>query len=215
MVNVMDTMRIFSTLASGVEGALASDLLLSWTETEHNLDLTDPNVVATQVGDRNLVVRPGVLQPGLRYTFVLTAENPAKPSPASIGGFGMGSLTVEVNTPPSLGTCAISPSTGEALTTTFKVACSGWSDPQHEPLKFSFKYEDSDRVDGATKLLRDATTFPSYSAYLPTGLLSVLVSIIDTKGASTLVAMSVNVTSPAAMTEDPVQVRCVLVGWVG
>jgi hypothetical protein len=54
------------------------------------------------------------------YRFRLTATGD--------GGVGHAEIGVVINTPPVAGACTVEPPSGVAVTTTFALACSDWTD---------------------------------------------------------------------------------------
>lgn len=67
-----------------------------------------------------LVIRSGVLQPGLSYTFTLNVSQPDR------GQWGSASLNILLNNPPHGGLCDLSPESGiRLLETVVTYNCSG------------------------------------------------------------------------------------------
>ena len=84
-----------------------------------------------------LVVRAGVLDAGARYTFQIAATD-------SIGQVGTANLTLTANRPPFGGSLAVTPRTGQALSTSFLLASGGFVDPDDTlPLTYAFFYRSS------------------------------------------------------------------------
>jgi len=171
------------------------------------LDLSSSALVSSSVNQPNLILRAGVLTPGL-YTFQLTVADPAL---ASVSNFAQAS--VYVVSPPLGGVCSVSPATGgESLSTSFSFGCSGWFDPQAlEPLQYELRYYDLDTQNSedptvTPALLRAAAYSPSFSTLLPSGQLLLRFSVIDSLGAVTysyFLLPVLNVTLPAAAITDP------------
>lgn len=67
-------MRINGMVASRLSPPTPLDELeLDWSEQSQGLDLANPSVLGSIQGQPSLVILPGVLQPGLTYTFQLRA----------------------------------------------------------------------------------------------------------------------------------------------
>jgi hypothetical protein len=78
------------------------------------------------------VVALEALTSGSYYTFRLTAAS------ASTGVSGYAEVQLLVNSPPTSGSLAVSPSTGYALTTSFLCLASGWVDDAEDlPLTYA------------------------------------------------------------------------------
>uniref|UniRef100_A0A3B4YHA8 Polycystin-1-like n=1 Tax=Seriola lalandi dorsalis TaxID=1841481 RepID=A0A3B4YHA8_SERLL len=93
-----------------------------WSAEDQTGMTLDLDEVTTSTGRHspNLVVRSGVLQPGLSYTFTLNVSQPGG------GQWGSDSLTVPPNTPPHGGVCDLSPQSGiRPLETVVTYTCSG------------------------------------------------------------------------------------------
>ena len=191
---------------SSAPTATRSDLLsFLWISVSHPyLNLQSPLLVSSDLNGPNLIVRPNILPPGY-HTFRLTATDPVFVGSATpVSSYGED--TIYINSPPYAGSCSLSPSTGEALSTDFSISCSGWIDPQgYEPLQYEFSYFDlaADPSMTNVKLLKSAVSSASYSTKLPAGQLAVQVSVIDTAGATGTFLMPVNVTLPQLALTDP------------
>jgi hypothetical protein len=98
------------------------------------LNLSDPAVCATPVTSASMVLRPGALAPGGRYTFTLTATDAA-------GGVGSANASVVTSAAPRGGWVDVSPPAGVALSTQFVLTAAGWSaDADELPLTFAAEY---------------------------------------------------------------------------
>jgi hypothetical protein len=98
------------------------------------LNLSDPIVCATPLTSASMVLLPGALSPGARYTFSLTAID-------AVGAVGSASVTVATSAPPRGGWAAVAPAEGVALSTTFVLSAVGWSaDADELPLLYSADY---------------------------------------------------------------------------
>ncbi|KAM6897519.1 polycystin-1 [Xenentodon cancila] len=91
-------------------------------QSGQNLDLSD-ETTSTGRFSRHLVVRPGVLQPGWSYTFVVNV------SQSGCGQWGSSSLRIQVKNPPRHGQCDFCPESDiRLLETEVTYNCSGWED---------------------------------------------------------------------------------------
>lgn len=96
-----------------------------WTaKSSHGQPLVLDNAT-TSTGDanRDLVIRQGVLQDGINYTFTVTAFQPNSHL------WGGSSITLTPNNPPSRGSCSLHPEKDLFLLETMvSYSCSGWTD---------------------------------------------------------------------------------------
>ncbi|CAB4035285.1 Hypothetical predicted protein, partial [Paramuricea clavata] len=90
------------------------------------------DMVYNPINELDLAIKPYSLQPGKKYTLAFQASRPT-------GTLGELRTTLLVNSPPAGGTCAVSPSSGIALSTNFTFTCDGWTDPE-SPLTYEFSY---------------------------------------------------------------------------
>ena len=101
------------------------------------LDLSNPLVTTTGLFKSNLVINPGVLQPGSKYTFTLSATSTSSSNVAQT------SVTVFVNRPPYGGTLILDyPRPALALKTSVTLRAISWTDddPSDLPLRYTFYY---------------------------------------------------------------------------
>ena len=91
-------------------------------------------VISTRVSSKSLVTRPGVLTPGTRYKFILTAQR--------LRGYrGYSEYHVTSNSPPVGGVCNVSQTSGVALITEFTFTCDNWQDPDLLiPLQLQYEF---------------------------------------------------------------------------
>lgn len=92
--------------------------------------------IRTRLTSRRLVTHPGVLEPNVRYKFVLTAKRRG-------GHPGYSEYQATTNSPPAGGKCEVRPLSGITLDTTFTFKCTGWKDPDR-PLQYEFIYFTTD-----------------------------------------------------------------------
>ena len=132
-----------------------------------------------KTSSRSFIILPNKLTPGTRYTFRVNVVLVTALGNQS----GYSEFDVEVNSPPSGGSCTVCVSGGgcSALSLagstddTFTPQCTGWSD-QHTPISFQFGYG---------SILQGPFTTPSYSLTLPGGLQRVFAVICDVFGSCT------------------------------
>ncbi|XP_069373627.1 polycystin-1 isoform X2 [Paralichthys olivaceus] len=104
-------------------------------QTGVTLDLDD---VAPSTGTHspNLVVRSGVLKPGLSYTFTLNVSQPGG------GQWGSASQTILPNNPPHGGLCDLRPESDvRLLETVVTYNCSGWRDDEGEASQLIYTFQ--------------------------------------------------------------------------
>eukprot|EP00026_Physarum_polycephalum_P000154 Phypoly_transcript_00154.p1 GENE.Phypoly_transcript_00154~~Phypoly_transcript_00154.p1 ORF type:complete len:2133 (+),score=340.58 Phypoly_transcript_00154:537-6401(+) len=118
-----------SLALNGVVSPMANTTFL-WTETTGQLDLDNRANLLTSRTNINLVIKPNVLQPGAKYTFVLQATNS--------NGTGIAGVDIAVSPLPHGGICGVVPSSGTPVITSFVVSCSGWEDIS--TLTYTFSY---------------------------------------------------------------------------
>ena len=117
--------------------------------------------------------------PGASFTVMLSVIS----SQAS----GMASIALAVPSPPSGGSCSVSPPSGFPLTTQFTIQCVDWSS-DNLPLSYSYSFRSP-----SIKSAQDPsvswsipTTSTSYNLYLTVGNYSVAATIRNDAGASTV-----------------------------
>jgi hypothetical protein len=99
--------------------------------TPQSYDLVDGTSIV------QLSLRKGILLEGLSYTFELRARY----STVLSNEKAIASVTIVMNEAPTGGSLAVSPTTGDALNTTFFFQTSGWTDdPDDYPLSYVFSY---------------------------------------------------------------------------
>jgi len=87
-----------------------------------------------------LTLSPGALTPGATYTFTLTASRNNFPIDKSYS-----TLTIQVNAPPVGGSVMVDPTEGAALSTSFTLLTTSWSDdPNDYPLTYAIGYYTTD-----------------------------------------------------------------------
>jgi len=85
------------------------------------LDMSNTDFVLTSSTDRILVLNDGYLVSGVTYRFFVTAIDDSNGELAT--AFGQ----LEIERPPSLGICTVTPSSGIAFIDIFVFECSGWT----------------------------------------------------------------------------------------
>jgi hypothetical protein len=129
------------------------------------LNLSDPAVCATPVTSISMVLRPGALLPGARYTFSLRATD-------AVGATGMANATIVTSSPARGGWAEALPAAGVALSTPFVLTASGWTaDADELPLSYLLDYFVEGSADGPVSLTSGAfQDSPVIRAQLPAGL---------------------------------------------
>jgi hypothetical protein len=126
----------------------------SGTDTTWNTDTTKSSWVINST-------YAAVFTPGSTVTVLLRVTS------NSSGAESYATRSFIVNAPPSGGTFQVSPSGGMALSTTFQLTASGWTDDYASTIYYRFGY-----YNGATKVaLTSTTTSNIYSTTLPLGSL--------------------------------------------
>ncbi|XP_039991901.1 polycystin-1 [Xiphias gladius] len=104
-------------------------------QTGITLDLDDVDT-STGRNSPNLVVRSGVLQPGMSYTFTLNVSKPGR------GQWGSASQTILPKNPPHGGLCDLSPESDlRLLETVVTFNCSGWQDEESEASQLIYTFQ--------------------------------------------------------------------------
>ena len=136
-------------------------------------------ITTTPNNSRSIVIKEDSLDSGKYYrlaVFVQTMD----------GQRGMSAQhDISTASPPTNGTCSISPSNGTSLKTNFNLSCSDWESDSN-PLSYRFQYQLQNGLHG---LLYDGSN-SSVSSWLPSGNLSwnytvkVNVTVSDKNGVS-------------------------------
>ncbi|XP_040924301.1 polycystin-1 [Betta splendens] len=116
-------------IMSGQCGQCGDSAQYTWRAESQAGGILDLDDITTSTGRRSphLVVRSGVLQPGLSYTFTLNVSQLGR------GRWGVASLSVLPNSPPRGGLCDLSPESNiRLLETVVTYNCSGWQDDESE-----------------------------------------------------------------------------------
>lgn len=125
--------------------------------------------------DINLQVEPGTLTTGVTYDFTLCAT--------SVKGTGCATVTVEVNVPPTSGSCVATQLVVDSvqMTQSVEVFCEGWEDwPQQGPVQYWFYYD---------QMVPVSTGFSTANwivAKFPLWVVNVTVVVQDSLGTATL-----------------------------
>jgi len=152
------------TLLGNVSSRHPASLRTVWsvTTTSAALNLSSPLVAATPLTSRSLVLLPGALQPGARYTFRLSASD--------LDGEAFAESKVAVAGAPSGGALSVSPQAGTALETQFQLAAAGWLSDD-APLLYAFSYQLAGSSEGSAPVaLTPFQPSPTVNVTLPAGL---------------------------------------------
>jgi len=158
-VNADDAFSVQMTSTNYADDALT----YQWSVVSGSTSALEVRNLLLGPSTKDLVFKPGVLLPGNAYEFLLTARN-------SVGSSGSISIMVNINSGPSGGACAASPSNGYALSTLFTLSCSSWTDAEGDfPLTYTFQANLNSGTNGATEFVSVAspTQVESIAATLP------------------------------------------------
>jgi len=117
-------------------------------------------VTTTPNNSRSITIKKDSLEGGKNYrlaVFVHTMD----------GQQGMSALDISTASPPTNGTCSITPSNGTSLKTVFNLSCSDW-ESDSIPLSYLVRYQLQDGLHG---LLYNGSN-SSVNSWLPSGKLS-------------------------------------------
>jgi hypothetical protein len=161
------------------------------------LNVSDPAVCATPVTSASMVIKPGALAAGARYTFTLSATD-------AVGSAGSANATIITSTPPRGGWAAMAPASGVALSTPFVLTASGWTaDADELPLTYAAEYIIEGSAAPPVSLTGGAfQSSPAISMLLPAGLaeagsvVTVRLTVRSAWGATATANASVAVTWP-------------------
>jgi len=158
------------------------------------VSLTDASVAPLGATSSNLILNPDSLSAGQEYKVDIDVTNTAT------GAKGTSHIKVKTNSPPSGGTCAVSPTTGLTLTTKFTVTCDGWADDTIGALSYGFYLV---RETG-TEALEPPAPRPRLEFFAPgiEGSVVIQARVIDDMGAFTARNMSVGLTDGLAASDD-------------
>jgi len=161
----------------------------AWVCTKGGLDLTTPGVLLSAINKPTIALAAESLVAGQSYTFRVSATK----TNSLLGLTGSSEVSFIVNTPPSLGSCGVSPSSGVALVDMFVMTCALWED-EDLPLRYKFQYKLNTQ---AFQDLCSVQSVSSYSTLLPLppsgqDILQIQAIISDTFGAEA--AFSFNAT---------------------
>ena len=117
-------------------------------------------ITTTSLDSSSIVIKEDSLKGGKNYrlaVFVQTMD----------GQQGMSVYDISTATPPTRGTCSITPSNGTSLKTVFNLSCSDW-ESDSTPLSYLFQYQLQNGLHG---LLYNGSN-SSVNSWLPSGKLS-------------------------------------------
>jgi hypothetical protein len=196
--NPSQSILIKATISTTVPG------LARWNLVNSNSSLS--SIVSTnlmkqlRVGNNlfNLMINPNTLLPAIgTYSFSLKVD----------GFTSLLTISVNVNSPPALGSFLVTPTTGTELTTSFTFSAPQWVD-QDLPISYEFSFTISYLTSSAKSLIRGRSESTFTSSYLPSGLVSnnhrllVRAALFDSLNAETSSTLLVTVTSLGASAED-------------
>ena len=117
-------------------------------------------ITATPLNSSSIVIKEGSLVDKKYYRLVVFAHT-------MDGQQGMSAYNISSSSPPSGGTCSVTPSNGTSLKTVFNLSCSDW-ESDSSPLSYRFQYQLQNGLHG---LLYDSSS-SSVSSWLPSERLS-------------------------------------------
>ncbi|XP_078661576.1 polycystin-1-like protein 2 [Branchiostoma floridae x Branchiostoma belcheri] len=151
--------------------------LVGGKHIDWNVDTTTGNT------SQNLVVRSNIFEAGESYTFRVDVTSDVVP-----GGTGFSEYSFRVNKPPTVGSCAVRPPSGDSTMTQFDISCEGARDDDL-PLVYSLYFNN----DGSDTLLHTGTTEQFPPQLLPTGqehrdfYITLEVRVSDALGATSVI----------------------------
>lgn len=157
------------TLLAAVTSPAPPTLSTAWSVASPP-ELTDllarPGVAATALSSQSLVLNPNSLPPRTTVTLRLTAKDQ--------GGSATADVVIPVSGAPTgsagraAGDCAVSPTSGKGMQTTFNVSADGWTDTDL-PLTYAFAYEVASVAGAPRVAIQDFRPLPAASFLLPAG----------------------------------------------
>ena len=135
-------------------------------------------ITTTSLNSSSIVIKEGSLDGGKHYRLAVFVQ-------IMDGQQGMSAHDISTASPPTNGTCSITPSNGTSLMTVFNLSCSDW-ESDSKPLSYRFQYQLQNGLHG---LLYDGSN-SSVSSWLPSGNFSwnytvkINVTVTDNNGVS-------------------------------
>ncbi|XP_072259282.1 polycystin-1-like [Pyxicephalus adspersus] len=182
-----------------------NDTLFSWSAVDSlgNPLTLDGNTTTTGPGSPELIIRRGVLQNYLAYTFYLRVSQPRRSE------WGESSITLAPNKPPTGGKCSVLPQqTILGLETLLEYNCTGWRDPDSNTQLFYSLSVGLCSDKGFQKLHLYRGLKSQYSVRPPIGSkfgeIQVFVEVEDVQGARTMAinrTLSISVSPGISMAE--------------
>ena len=169
-------------------------------------DLTLSANLGAPANTASLVLLPNLLVPGEYRVTLLVNDPSAQNVVAGQVTQATASVLISVSAPPQPGECVLSPSAGEASTTLFTYACSGWNEPQSSnfaPFQFAIEFMDLAAPDAGWQTRTPWSSSASSSFTLSIGSFMVRALVRDTVHAVAYVDSPATVTQPAAAAADP------------
>ena len=117
------------------------------------------NITTTPLDSSSIVIKRGSFDGGKNYRLVIFVNT-------TDGQQGMSAHDISTASPPTGGTCSITPSNGTSLETVFNLSCSDWKSDS-TPLSYRFQYQ---LQNGLYGLLYDGSN-SAVSSLLPSCLL--------------------------------------------
>lgn len=200
------TIDWISDMATSKPTSLAALFEASSSKFLSNPSTAVDTQVNTGMRKYKIILAPGTLVPGGKYSFALKVTDKC--------GFSGATLPViQMNAPPSGGTVLVSPEDGFALDTLFEFSAPGWSDPEalaglDSSLTYSFLYlKNSEDEASGLVTLKTQTDVITYETVLGEGpgeggTLKVAVSVADEDGGSAMSMWKVITVKKAIISEN-------------
>ncbi|XP_048575605.1 uncharacterized protein LOC5520271 isoform X3 [Nematostella vectensis] len=188
-----------STNCTSPEQTCAKPLTYSWSLQSWDVGssswTTVPDLqskIFTSLSSPDIYVKKNVLSSGTKYRLTVTISAPGLVP-------GVSSYDLETNSPPTGGTCEVTPTQGFVLETVFTLKCQGWTDLDN-PLVYQFFYVTEP---GLTSVITYGRT-NEIRTKLPVGVANrnfvivIRFLILDSLSAATEVQKTVKVRTPLA-----------------
>lgn len=201
-----DRLALEASLGDGADAVLAalgaSDWNYAWTavvvvggEDAGTLALGSTEVTTTGAAKPNLAFLSGALVAGAHYRFELTVTAAGA---VTAGAEGFAAVAVIMNRPPFGGALTVSPEAGGfAVQTPFTLEARGWTDDAEDlPLQYAFALLRGNAT--TEEALSDFVRAPALEAFLPAGVVHLIVAVVDAFGGEARATATIVVESPPA-----------------
>jgi len=156
-----------------------------WTVLSKNLDLDDQSLVSSKSTSPRLILEPGAFASGVFYSFRIEGDNGE--------AVGFSEIDILANARPNAGACKISPTSGVAATTVFRIQCSYWEDDANgQPSHYRFFVKDGKQL---VSLHAGDINSNLLDVVLPSGQQTIVARVFDRWGAYTDYETTVSVSA--------------------